>query len=539
MNRRSFLASSPALLARSARRPNIVLLITDDQGYGDLSLHGNRQLETPNLDRIGREGIQFARFHVSPVCSPTRSCLMTGRYNYRTGVVDTYNGRSMMYPDEVTLAEALRGAGYRTGIFGKWHLGDNHPMRPIDQGFEEALVHNGGGIAQPSDPPDNRYFDPVLQHNGRPEKHTGYCTDIFTTAALGFIERRRASPFFCYLAMNAPHDPYQIDESYVAPFRAMGLDDRTAKVYGMVRNIDENAGRVIERLSRLGLERDTILMYMTDNGPQFRRFNAGMRGTKGTPYEGGIRVPFFVRWPARFQPGRDDRLAAHIDVFPTLLEACGVPLPRDRHIDGQSLLNPKPAADRSVIVQWMRGDEPKPFGGSAVLTNRWKLVNGTELYDNPADPAEANDLAKAEPEVVSRLRAVYERWFAEVAAERKFAPPRIWIGTQAEDPVILTRQDWRGSEGNWLARESIGWWEVDVRRAGRYDVRLTIHAAKGEGQIVFSLNGVSVRRPVGEGATEYTLRGVEIPAGTGRLEAAFEQGGQRFGVRYVQVGSGQ
>ena len=317
------------MAAQSARRPNVIVFISDDQGYADLSLHGNTHLKTPNLDRIGTEGAQFTQFQVCPVCSPTRSSLMTGRYNYRTGIVDTFLGRSMMDPREVTAAEVFAANSYRTGIFGKWHLGDNYPMRTIDQGFHESLVHGGGGLAQPADPPGgNHYYDPVLVRNGKQEKVPGYCTDIFFREAMAFIDRNKAKPFFLYLPTNAPHTPLEIDDRYVAPFKAAGLDDVTAKVYGMVKNLDDNTGALLANLDKSGLAQNTILIFMTDNGPQQPRYVAGMRGRKGTVYQGGIRVPFFFRWPARIKAGAEvGRIAAHIDVLPTLIDACALKPP--------------------------------------------------------------------------------------------------------------------------------------------------------------------------------------------------------------------
>ncbi len=340
LTRREMMAAplvAPAF-AQGRRPPNVILCISDDQGYGDLSLHGNPHLQTPNLDRIGTEGVQFTQFQVCPVCSPTRSSLMTGRYNYRTGVVDTFLGRSMMYPDEVTLAEVLRTAGYRTGIFGKWHLGDCYPMRAMDQGFDESVVCTGGGLTQPSDPPGNRYHDPMLKVNGRWEKRQGYCTDIFFRETIQFIEKNQRQPFFAYLPTNAPHTPLEIEDAFWKPFAQKGLDEVTAKVYGMCRNLDDNMAKLHESLERLGLVENTILIFMTDNGPQQPRYVAGMRGRKGTVYQGGIRVPFFMRWPARLKPGRIGRIAAHIDVMPTLAEACGAKAPADRKIDGRSLM---------------------------------------------------------------------------------------------------------------------------------------------------------------------------------------------------------
>lgn len=279
----------------SNKRPNIVMILTDDQGYGDIGCHGNDILKTPNIDTLARDGVEFTNFCVYPVCSPTRAGLMTGRYCYRTGVTDTWLGRSMMYPDEFTIAEALKTAGYKNGIFGKWHLGDNYPMRAIDQGFDESVICRGGGLSQPSGPPNNGYFDPILELNGVPFKSKGYCTDIFTDATIDYITRHKDKPFFTYVAYNAPHVPLEIDEKYVAPYKSVGLDDVTAATYGMIANIDYNVGRIMQTLHDLKLEENTILIFFTDNGPQYPRYNSGLRDVKGSVYEGGIHVPFFIR----------------------------------------------------------------------------------------------------------------------------------------------------------------------------------------------------------------------------------------------------
>lgn len=470
MNRRHFIlsatASATSLASGATKSPNVILILTDDQGYGDLSLYGNPHLKTPNMDAVGKEGVQFSQFQVCPVCSPTRSSLMTGRYNYRTGIVDTFLGRSMMYPDEVTVAEILRDNGYRTGIFGKWHLGDNYPMRSCDQGFQESLVIKGGGIGQPSDPPGSGYFDPVLQHNGVQKKYSGHCTDVFFDAATEWIERAGSKPFFAYIPTNAPHSPLVVSEQWSGPYAKMGLADDVAKVYGMIANIDWNLGKLTARLRAMGAERDTILIFMGDNGSTGRsvRYNAGMRALKGTPYQGGIRVPFFVRWPGHLAPRTTDRIAAHIDVLPTILDACGVKKPARLQIDGKSLLSladgsAKNWPDRMLFTQWHRGDQPEAFRDSAVRTQRYKLINGKELYDLEADPAESHDIAAAHPDIVAELRKGYSEWFASVSAVRHFIPPRIYIGTEHENPVVLTRQDWRVPPGERPQRgvQQVGW----------------------------------------------------------------------------------
>ncbi len=554
LSRRSFLAAMaggtatcalphlarPMAKQAEGRPPNIVLIMTDDQGYGDLGCHGNDRIKTLNLDRLASQSVEMTQFHVCPVCSPTRACLMTGRYNYRTGVVDTYMGRSMMHSDEVTIAEILGAAGYRTGIFGKWHLGDNYPLRSMDQGFHESLVHNGGGIGQPSDPPGNTYFDPVLQHNGKAVKNKGYCTDIFTDAAIRFIEQNRNRPFFAYLSTNAPHTPLQIADSYVAPYRDRGLDETTAKVYGMVTNIDDNVGRLLDKLSALNLDQNTIVIFMTDNGPQQNRYNADMRGRKGTVYQGGIRVPFFMRWTGRLKAGKKvDRIAAHIDILPTLLDASGVSKPADLSFDGASLLpllkgeGPQ-WPDRTLYFQWHRGDEPELFRASAARSQRYKLVNGKELYDLVADRGERNDIAARQPDIVNRMRRGYEEWFRDVSATRGYDPPRIHLGTPFENPVILTRQDWRGPRAGWGAN-SVGYWEAKVARSAKYKVRLRFRAPKQSAKAHFRLHDVTLSKPLKEGATSCVFESVALNAGEARLEAWIETSEKTVGVSYVDV----
>ncbi len=550
MTRRELLIASalaPFANAETPKRPNIVLFVSDDQGFGDLSLHGNTALSTPNLDRIAKEGAEFTQFLVNPVCSPTRSSLLTGRYYYRTGVVDTYMGRSMMYNDEVTIAEVLRDAGYRTGIFGKWHLGDHYPMRPMEQGFEEVLVHGGGGIGQPSDPPDgNSYFDPKLMHNGKLEQHSGYCTDVFFNNAMQFISKNKNTPFFTYLASNAPHVPLQVADSYVAPFRAKGLDETTAKTYGMLSNLDENAGRLMAHLKKEGLEENTILIFMSDNGPTPARYNSGMRGLKGTVYEGGLRVPFFIRWPSFVQAGvKIDQLAAHIDVFPTLLEACGVAWPPSK-IDGSSLYpllsqTPKQSQaaaawpDRTLYFQWHRGDRGELYNNCAARGQRYKLVNGKELYDLQNDASESHDIAAAEPQRVAEMRAGYEAWFKDVASTRNFEPPRIYLGTVHENPVLLTRQDWRGRLASWTDG-GLGYWEVDVRSESNYECTLIFPAATTSGHAWVTFGGVRRQVNIAEGSKTVVIQLTGVAKGPSRVEAGlvFEEK-PPIGPHYVDV----
>ena len=560
------LAATAGASPPPAGRPNVLLIMTDDQGYGDLGFHGNPQVKTPRLDALARESVRFRSFYVSPVCSPTRSSLLTGRYHYRTGVVDTFRGRSMMHPDEVTLAEILGSAGYRTGIFGKWHLGDNSPLRPIDQGFRESLVHRGGGIGQPSDPPGNSYFDPILMHNGRETKTKGYCSDVYTDAAIRFLEAEPGRPFFAYLAFNAPHDPLQVSDEELKPY--LGLesyrgkpgvghplpaklpDEATARVYAMVSNIDANVGRVLDRLDALGLARDTVVVFLTDNGPQQPRYNAGMLDRKGNVHEGGIRVPCFVRWPGTLEAGRVvEPIAAHIDLAPTLLEACGVPRPGSVAWDGRSLLPLLKGEavgwpDRTLYFQWHRGDVPERHRAFAARSGRYKLVQPKwveplplprplhfELYDMVADPLEQVDIADGHPEVVSKLLEGYDAWFRDVGSTRNFAHPRIHLGSPAEDPTTLTRQDWRGPETAWQPGE-MGGWDVDVIRPGKFDLDL-VFVQGPPGAAHFDLGGTTAHCEIGPGSRTCRIEGIALPQGPGRFRAWIERPNGSVGVYQV------
>ncbi len=564
--------AQPNRRSLQAKRPNVILIITDDQGHGDLGFHGNPKIKSPNIDRLARESTRFVNFYVSPVCAPTRASLMTGRYNYRTGVVDTYLGRAMMHPDEVTLAEMLSRAGYRTGIFGKWHLGDNYPMRPMDQGFEESLIHFGGGIGQPSDPAvpgGSSYFDPVLQRNGKQVKTKGYCSDVYTDAAINFITENRNKPFFTYLAFNAPHTPLQVPEGYIEQYKGMKLDrsefpstghplpanvdsDTTAKVYGMVTNIDDNLGRLFSKLEELRIADNTILIFMTDNGPQQPRYNSGMLRRKGSVHEGGIRVPFFVRWPGVLEGNRTvDRIAAHIDVVPTLLELCNVSKPRTVSFDGISLrplLKGERAdwPDRTLYFQWHRGEQPELYRAFAARTERYKLVQpegandnqkwarNFKLYDMDRDPLEFKDIAAVHPDIAERMRRDYEAWFKSVSGTRGYAPPRIHLGAQQENPVTLTRQDWRGPRAGWTPT-SLGHWEVRVTKTGTYDLNLRFDPVIAASIIHFTLGGVILQHHLLPGAVEHTFKSVRLTTGLSKLEGWIARDGKTTGVNYVDV----
>jgi len=536
--------ASNALATEAATRPNIILIMTDDQGYGDLGVTGNPVLDTPHIDRLAREAATMTAFYVSPVCSPTRAALFTGRYNYRTRVVDTFRGRSMMEPDEVTLAEALRDAGYTTGIFGKWHLGDNYPMRPSDQGFDRSLIHRGGGLGQASEPFENeqRYTDPILFRDNVQVQVSGYCTDVYFDAAMEFLGQaaERNRPFFAYIAPNAPHSPYHdvpqaLYDKYkrkdLAPV-LLGADqdaDTVARVFAMIENIDANVGRLLAHLEQRELTRQTIVIFMLDNGPNTRRYAGPFRGMKTEVHEGGIRSPFYMRWPQRLPAGAaSDRIAAHIDVMPTLLEAAGVSVPADVVLDGRSFLpllegRPVQWPDRHLVVQAHRGDVPLPFHNAAIRNQRWKLVRPSgfgreimptdvpfELYDIGRDPGESHNLAQQHPQIVRQLLAAYDDWFADVATTRpdNFAPPRIVLGTPHETETVLTNQDRRTTEDAWL---------LNFAGEGIYDLDLLWRVPPGA-MIVEVRIGSDVRQvAVADGATAARIRNWRLPGGDASL----------------------
>ncbi|HEY8503019.1 MAG TPA: arylsulfatase [Gemmataceae bacterium] len=573
--------AAPAPAADPPRRPNVVLIMTDDQGYGDFGATGNKVIETPHLDAMAGRGAWMTSFYVCPVCSPTRACLMTGRYNYRTRVLDTYIGRSMMDPEEVTLAEVLKQAGYATGIFGKWHLGDCYPMRPNDQGFDEALVHRGGGLAQPSEPRENRrrYTDPILFRNGEQVQTRGYCTDVYFGAATEFIEKthKAGRNFFVYLPTNAPHGPFHdvpedLYRHYLgksgelaalakgAPKKAKrGAEvDTLARIAAMITNVDQNVGRLFEKLDALGVTNDTLVIFLTDNGPNTARYVGPFRGRKGDVHEGGVRTVLWAHWPARLKAGtRRDEPAAHIDVMPTVLEACGVPPPKGVKLDGRSFLGlltgeTESRPERPIVIQSHRGDVPVRYHHFMIRDGRWKLLHPSgfgretfegeprfELYDLAEDPGETKNLIAEKPEVAARLKRAYEQWFDDVSNTRpdNYAPPRIHVGTRHENPTVLTRQDWRG--GTWEPN-SVGHWKLRVAEAGVYDFRLLFDAGNGEESAVirisFPTGGAETGlNSVPAGSTSCVLRGIELPAGDADLRAVLKRDGKERGVYQVEV----
>jgi len=428
-------------------RPNVILVMTDDEGKGDLSCLGNTIVNTPNIDKLYAHSTRFQDFHVSPTCSPTRSAIMTGRHEFKNGVTHTILERERMTTEAVTLAEALRDADYATGIFGKWHLGDEEPYQPHNRGFTEAFIHGAGGIGQAYDcscgdaPPNqkNRYFDNVIRHNGRFVQTKGFCTDVFFQAALGWIKEQKDSgkPFFAYITPNAPHGPMIAPENYKKWFLEMGFDNDSAGRMGMLENIDDNMGTLMEKLAAWKLEENTLLIFMTDNGQAGRRGKrngksvsldfSGFKSGKGSPYEGGTRVPAFWRWKGVLPEGKDvDTLTSHIDLFPTFAELTGAKLPDGDQIRGRSLvslLENQSAKwdDRFLFThvgRWPKGADPNKykFNSCGVRTERFRLVNNKELYDIDADPFESTNVIEQHPDAVKKMRDAYDAWWAETVS---------------------------------------------------------------------------------------------------------------------------
>jgi arylsulfatase A-like enzyme len=421
-------------------RPNIILVMTDDQGYGDLSCHGNPVLKTPNIDKFHSQSVRFTEFNVSPTCAPTRTAMFTGRHEFHSGVTHTINERERMSLKSTTLAQVLKNTGYTNGIFGKWHLGDEAEYQPGKRGFDEVFIHGGGGIGQTykgscGDAPKNSYFNPYILHNNVFEKSEGYCTDVFFNQAIKWIDakRKEKTPFFAYIPTNAPHDPLHVPEKYEQMY-ADKVKPNEAKFFGMIANIDENFGVLMKKLEEWGMERDTLVIFMTDNGSMYgtKVFNDGMRGTKNTPWRGGTRVPAFWRWPAAFKGGKDvDRLTAHVDIFPTLAEICGAKVPDDvaAKFMGRSLVPllknaDAPWDDRILFThvgRWAKGKASESkFSWCRVRNSQFSLINPVqtgekwELYDLKNDPGEKTNVIDQHPDVVKELRAAYDKWWTDV-----------------------------------------------------------------------------------------------------------------------------
>ena len=521
-----------------ANPPNVVLIMTDDQGWWDLGVHGNTVIETPVLDRLAGQGVAFTRFYASPVCTPTRASLMTGRYYQRTGAIDTFMGRDTMGADEVTLGQVFQQKGYRTGQFGKWHLGRYMKYHPNHRGFDEYLGFWQYGFI-------NRYDDSdELYHNRVPITATGYITNVLTDAAIDFVRANRDRPFFLYVPYNAPHSPYLVPDPYIERYLKKGLPLEQARIYGMITCVDENVGRLLQTIDATGLADRTAVIFMSDNGGVSSHFKAGLRGHKGTVYEGGIRVPFFIRWPDHFPAGaKVDAMAQHIDVLPTLCELIGAPLPAGRVIDGKSVLSlirqgGGETPHDYLFHQWCRV-RPDANQNWAIHGRRYKLANG-ELFDLQTDPGETKNLAAQQPEIARDLRGVFEKWFADVTAGQDYSRVPIEIGREDENPVEIDitwgepvgkkvrpqyRHYNRDTIEDWTEPGDSVRWKIEVVKAGMYEVTFVSGCRPGDAGSKFrvsvgeaSLDGVVEPTAGRELFQSFRIGTLVLPAGPAALE---------------------
>lgn len=446
-------------------RPNILFILTDDQGYGDISAHGNPVLKTPNLDKLRGESVRFTDFMVSPTCAPTRSAIQTGRHEFRNGITHTILERERMDPKATTIAQVLKGAGYTTGIFGKWHLGDEIEYRPNKRGFDEQFIHGGGGIGQTypgscGDAPDNKYFNPTILHNDHFVKTESYCTDVFFGQAAKWIESTKGKqPFYCHISTNAPHGPYIARPEDKALYEGKGLGEDTENFFGMLHNIDQNVGTLMAKLDEWGIAKNTLVVFMNDNGGTagVKVFNAGMHGAKGTPWIGGTRASSFWRLPGKLTPADCGALTAHVDVFRTWAGLAGAKLTPEveSQVEGRSLLplleNPSAAwEDRTLFShtgRWPKGTDynASKTRNAAARTTQYHLVSearapakakakatvntGWQLFDVKADPGETKNIADEKPEIVKSMLASYDAWWdslkGQVDLNEKVVGPKL------------------------------------------------------------------------------------------------------------------
>jgi len=563
------LGALPACAGEKAR-PNVIILMTDDQGYGDFSCHGNPVLKTPNMDRLWARSIRFTSFHSAPMCTPSRGQIMTGRDALKNGATSVTAGRAFMRTGIPTMAEIFAAMGYKTGLFGKWHLGDNYPHRPMDRGFDKAVYHKGWGFTSAPEFA-NTLFDGRYFEDGVEKKFSGHCTDFWFDRAMQWIKERKEKnePFFCYLPTNAPHAPHTVAENYSAPYKGKGKAKLKgagpAAFFGMIAQIDENLGKLEKFLDDNGLTDNTIFIFMTDNGGTagVATFNAGMRGQKTTLYEGGHRVPCFIRWPAgKLGEPRDiDTPAQMQDLLPTLIDLCQLQRPAAAEFDGASLAGllkgtKKSLSDRMLVVQY--GQIPKKFD-SCVIWNTWRLVHGTELYDLKSDPAQKDDVAAKHPDVLAKMRSHYETWWSKVEPlVNDFVPTT--VGSPKEKVTYLTSSDWQDiySDNAGHVRKGVGGpkggvWRVLVERAGEYEILLRRWpweidvplraAAEGKDSVAFpiaaahlTIAGQEASVKTAANAKEAVIR-INLPQGKTNLQAWFQnaQGQDQCGAFFVKI----
>ncbi len=540
MKRRDFLFSAAAGAAMLAtpelagasvwpfrKRPNVIIVISDDQGYGDMGCHGQPFLKTPQMDRIHDQSVRFTDFHSAPMCTPTRSQLLTGRHCLVNGAMKVCSGRSLIRPELPLMPELFADSGYRTGHFGKWHLGDNYPFRPIDRGFEESVTFPASHIGSAPDYWHNDYFDDVYSHNGQRQRYTGYCTDVFFDQAISWMNgcSERHEPFFCYLPTNAPHEPALVDFRYREMIKDQKLDKGVEGFFGMIANLDDNLGKLDDFLHKSGQYDNTILIFMSDNGTACGRdiYNAGMRGKKGELYEGGHRVHCFMRWPqgklrASADLGEPTQMQ---DILPTLIDLCRLKTPKKIVLEGTNLApimrgEESQLPDRMLVTQFCRAMTPTK-NDAVVLWQRWRLVQGKELYQLDQDPGQKQNVFAEHPGVVAKMQAFYDQWWAGVEPRlEEFSA--IIIGSDKENPSMLAPPEWEKVylDTGWGIREGQarnGAWNVVVDRAGEYEFELRRWPVESD----IALNAGT---PVYIGVDGIQQEGVALPIAQARIKVA-------------------
>lgn len=556
--------------------PNIILVMTDDQGYGDFGHNDNPIVKTPVLDQLAQNSVRFTNFHVDPTCSPTRAALMSGQYSLRAGVWHTVMGRHILSDQHLTLPEVLQNEGYTTGMVGKWHLGDNYPFRPQDQGFDYVLMHGAGGVGQTPDHWGNTQFDDTYFLNGQAKQYQGYATDIWFNEAINFIRENanKTHPFFLYVSTNAPHAPFRAPEKYIQPYRDLGVPEELALFYGMIASLDENVNRLQQTMKETQITDNTVFIFMTDNGSvmggkgaklvsgetkalieknigqKITTLNYGMKGAKNNVYEGGHRVPFYIQWPKGgfIEPTEIDGLAAHFDVMPTLLDLIGVNIDK-LDTDGISLKSALTQGtslpDRTLTVTTQRVLNPDPNRPYAVMKNKWRYVNSNskanniELFNIETDPGQRVNIIDQQPEIANELANAYQKWWQHTTG-KGMPTMRPIIGSDKENPMRITSHDWLAPDtkqvahtpgfGNdqwakkgWLARENhfdISPWKVTAEQAGQYRFTLYLHdkpANKGinKSYAHLSLNSKLLMTKIAEDATSVIF---ETPIEQGDLD---------------------
>ncbi|WP_282147653.1 arylsulfatase [Algibacter lectus] len=486
-------SSFDGLSAQSKQKPNVIIVITDDQGKGDLACEGNKFIKTPNIDKFYSDAVRFTNYHVSTTCAPTRGAIMTGRHSNRVNVFHTINGRSILFEDEVTLPQIFAQNGYTNAMFGKWHLGDNYPYRPEDRGFHEVIRHGGGGVGQGPDYWGNDYFDDTYWHNSKMEKYEGYCSDVFFNGALDFIETNKDKPFFCYISTNAPHSPYNLPKDYFDLYQGKkykDINERTLRFYGMITNIDDNFKKLEDKLDNLGISDNTIVIFTTDNGTAAGRsvYNAGLKGGKGSQYEGGHRVPLYIRWPdGKLTGGKDiDELVAHYDLLPTFVDLLGLDFNPVKKLDGKSLTPLLEAKNdtwenRILYMDTQREQNLIKYRKYTVMDKDWRLVDGKELYNINNDLGQQNNIISAHPEVAARLGVGYETWwqsFVDEEVNERYA--YIKVGSPKENPSRISAHDMIVGKfsGAWHQNGAItgaragGKWKIEFVQDGDYKISL-------------------------------------------------------------------